>query len=635
MLINGTPGDDDLRGTRENDTLVGSGGNDRLAGATGNDFLNGGFGDDTLLGGFGDDTITFGAGEKIVNGNEGNDVINLNFTSVTDDDFSLIYNSSDGGVTSEGVLSGTRIEGIEELNVRSGDGNDRINISGASEGSVVNTGRGNDLILGSSGDDELIASSGDDSINGDEGDDTIVGGFGDDILNGQSGNDVITFGAGANIVNGGGGDDLLELDFSALTADVTLLYNQFEGPTVTDRGILEGTEIDEIQQANVRTGAGNDFIDVAATTTGGILSSGDGFDSLIGGSGDDELQGGADNDVYFGSIGSDTIDGGEGNEDVAVFAGNADDYRITFEDNLVTLDDGTDVDQLSNIDFLRFEDGDINVETERFTSIEEIEALLGRGRDEPAPDEESELSDSQEDTESDDANVVGEDGEDGADSEDVEIDGERVAVGGDGGDSGDIGEELESLDDIGEDLASEQNIAPETTQFISNVEDNADTELDGELVYQLSRTDNQTQFFTTSEAERDSVLETQPEYELDTDSFISADAPAEGEDIIGISPVYSFFNTNTESYLCTSEEQEKSFITENLDNYVFEGIAYYSFDTQVEGTVPLYCVYNTQLGSHSFTTSTAQRDSFLKSDDFVAEGDENGIVFYVEPVVDM
>ena len=88
--------------------------------------------------------------------------------------------------------------------------------------------------------------------------------------------------------------------------------------------------------------------------------------------------------------------------------------------------------------------------------------------------------------------------------------------------------------------------------------------MDGELVYQLSRTDNQTQFFTTSEAERDSVLETQPEYELGTDSFIGANAPAEGEDITGISPVYSFFNTNTESYFYTSEEQEKSFITENI-----------------------------------------------------------------------
>ena len=382
MPINGTPGDDDLRGTRENDTLIGSGGNDRLAGATRNDFLNGGFGDDTLLGGFGDDTITFGAGEKVVNGNDGDDVINLNFTNVTDDDFSLIYNSTDGGVTSEGILSGTRIEGIEELNVRSGDGDDRINISGASEGSVVNTGRGNDLVLGSSGDDELIASSGDDSINGDEGDDTIVGGFGDDVLNGQSGDDVITFGAGANTVNGGGGDDLLELDFSAITADVALLYNQFEEPTLTDLGILEGTEIDGIEQADITTGTGDDEIDIAATTIGGVLSSGGGLDTLIGGSGDDELLGGTGNDFFFANAGSDTIDGGDGIEDVAGFAGNASDYEITFGEDAVTVDDGTDVDELINIDFLRFDDGDFNVETEGFTSIEELNEIIGAPRDE-------------------------------------------------------------------------------------------------------------------------------------------------------------------------------------------------------------------------------------------------------------
>ena len=455
MLINGTPGDDDLRGTAENDTIIGSGGNDRLAGSTRNDFLNGGFGNDTLLGGFGDDTITFGAGGKFVDGNDGIDVINLNFTEVTDDDLSLIYNSSDGGVTSEGILRDTRIEGIEELNLRSGDGNDRINISGASEGSVINTGRGDDEVLGGQGDDELISGSGDDTINGDKGDDTIIGGFGDDVLNGQSGDDVITFGAGANIVDGGGGDDILELDFSALIANISLLYNQFEGPTLTDRGILEGTEIDGIEQADITTGAGNDFVDIAATTIGGIVSTGGGLDTIIGGAGDDELLGGAGNDFFFANAGSDTINGGDGVEDVAGFAGNASDYVITFGEDMVTVDDGTDVDELINIDFLRFDDGDFNVETEGFTTLEDLNELIGAPRDEvfndvnmveePAPEEPAP------EPEAEDADMaMGEDGEDG---EDVEMDGEALMSDEDLNSLDDVDQELESLDSTDADLS--------------------------------------------------------------------------------------------------------------------------------------------------------------------------------------
>ena len=601
MLINGTSGDDDLRGTGGNDTIIGSGGDDRIAGATRNDSLNGGFGDDTILGGFGDDTITFGAGEKFVNGNQGTDVIDLDFTNVTDDDFSLIYNSTDGGITTEGVLSGTRIEGIEEVNVTSGDGNDRINISGASEDSEIITGRGDDLVLGGQGDDLIITGGGDDTVSGDNGNDTIIGGFGDDILNGQSGDDVITFGVGANIVDGGGGDDLLELDFSALTANIQLLYNQFEGPTLTEQSVLQGTEIDEIEQADITTGIGNDFIDIAATTIGSVLSSNGGLDTLIGGSGDDELLGGADNDTFFAGAGSDTIDGGTGDEDIAVFAGDASDYEIAFGDNIITLDNGTEVDELTNIDFLRFEDGDINVETEVFTSLEDINEMLGAPRDgvfnDPAPEDE-ESEDEESDTEEPEAE----------ESEDEES-------------------ETEELED--EDAELE-------TAFVADSDDSdVDAEIDGDLVYQLTRTDNQTQFYTTSESERNLVLATQPEYELGTDSFIGADAPAEGDDFAGISPVYSFFNTSTESYLYTSQEAEKSFITENLDNYVLEGVAYYSFDTQEEGTVPLYRVYNTNLGTHSFTTSAAQRDSFLASGDFVIEGGEDGAVFYVEPVAEL
>ncbi|MEL6495252.1 MAG: hypothetical protein AAFQ41_09020 [Cyanobacteria bacterium J06623_7] len=652
MLINGTPNDDNLRGTAENDSLIGSGGDDRLAGAGGNDFLNGGFGDDTLLGGVGNDTITFGAGAKLVDGGPGEDTINLNFTRVNDD-FTLLYNSTDGGVTSEGILSGTRIEGIEELNVRSGAGDDAINISGASLGSVVSTGRGDDLIIGGQGDDRFVTSSGDDTVSGNEGDDTIIGGFGDDILNGESGDDVITFGAGANTVNGGGGEDRLELDFSSITSDIVFTYNQFEEASLTEGGILDGTEVEAIEQINFESGSGDDLIDIAVTEIGGTLMGGAGFDSLIGGLGDDTLLGGAGNDIYFGSAGSDSIDGGGGAEDVAVFAGDAEDYEITFEEDLITLEIGDDIDTLVDIDFLRFEDGDINVETEVFTPIEEIGAradeIIDAAEDLEEEVENAESEDDEEEEDTEDEETVADDDEDDADEPEAVTEDEEEEEEDESEDDEDVEDEdvedaeepeavAEDEDEEEEDESEEEDITETAFTNDSNgseSEEDADAELDGDFVYQLTRNDNQSQFYTTSESTRDSVLAAQPEYELGNDSFIGADAPVDGDELAGVSPVYGFFNTSSEAYLYTSAESERDFITENLDNYVPEGIAFYSFDTQVEGSIPLYRVYNAESDTHSFTTSASQRDSFVESGDFVTEGDENGIAFYVEPATDV
>jgi Ca2+-binding RTX toxin-like protein len=528
MLINGTSENDNLQGTAGNDTL------------------EGGSGDDTLLGGGGNDQITFEMGAKLVDGEEGDDLVALNFSEESAD-FTLVYNSTDGGVTSDGILSGTRIEGVEQVNVSSGGGDDNINISGASIGSIINTGTGKDYIIGSNGNDKLDSSSGDDTVIGGEKNDTIDGGIGNDILNGESGNDVITFGEGSKTVNGGGGNDRLELDFSGESADFTLTYNEFKKASLTTGGILDGTELEAIEQFNVASGSGDDVIDIAAATVGSVVSSGEGNDSLVGGLGDDELDGGSDNDTFFGGSGEDQIDGGAGRQDVAVFSGDRADYEITFGDDGVTVTDDSDSDSLTNVEFLRFENGDFNLETREF-----------------------------------------------------------------------VAQDAESSDD---DEADRQAVNGSTV---------IDTDPDGDPVF-LLETENQSQFYTTDETERDTLLDTSPGYELTGVSFVGAEPPSEGDPDSGISPVSRFLNTDTDTYFYTADDEEKAAVTENLDNYVLEGTAYYSFDTQEEGTIPVYRLYNTELDTHFYTVSASERDSLLESSDFESQGGADGIAFYVEP----
>jgi Repeat of unknown function (DUF5648) len=159
------------------------------------------------------------------------------------------------------------------------------------------------------------------------------------------------------------------------------------------------------------------------------------------------------------------------------------------------------------------------------------------------------------------------------------------------------------------------------------------TEVD---VYRFLRTDTQTQFYTTTEIERETVLETLPQYELEGLSFVGAAPPAEGEDpLTGTSPIYRFFNTSTGIHLYTADENERAYVENNLDNYVAEGTPYYGYDTQVEGTVPLYRFYNAELDAHFYTPSTEERDFFLQSPDYEPEGGGDGIAFYVEPAVEL
>lgn len=104
-----------------------------------------------------------------------------------------------------------------------------------------------------------------------------------------------------------------------------------------------------------------------------------------------------------------------------------------------------------------------------------------------------------------------------------------------------------------------------------------------------------------------------------------------GAIIEGAKPVYRFFNTATGSHLYTMDENERGFITENLDNYSFEGIKYYAFEQQPQNieTVPVFRMLNGISGSHLFTIDQNEVN-FIKENlpQFSVEGD-SGIAYHV------
>ncbi len=148
---------------------------------------------------------------------------------------------------------------------------------------------GNDIFLGGSGNDRVMAGDGNDVIDGRGGDDYLDGGNGNDILLGREGDDELHGWFGDDVLYGGDGDDYLA--------------GEFNDDTIYGEG-------------------GNDY--ALGSIGNDVIWGGDGNDSLYGQGGDDEVYGEAGNDAVRGSNGNDRLFGGDGNDFMMSDAG--DDY---------------------------------------------------------------------------------------------------------------------------------------------------------------------------------------------------------------------------------------------------------------------------------------------------------------------
>ncbi len=261
-----------LRTTAYNDTVDGAaaasalfaetmGGNDSLTGGSANDSLYGGDGADTVYGGAGDDLVDLGAG----------------------DDSMGSWTSNDSGHDT----------------ILGGQGQD-----------TINAGSGNDSVSGGDGNDMIYGSSGDDTLMGEAGNDRLFGGLGNDIAYGGAGNDILQVVDSDQGETLFGGADTDHVQFST--------YSSAAGVNVTLTGAGAGNfayvstpaagSFAEIESFGL-TDYGDRF-DGTASTSGFVVGSGGGKDTLHGGAGADTLMGDADADVIHGAAG-DSVVGGE------------------------------------------------------------------------------------------------------------------------------------------------------------------------------------------------------------------------------------------------------------------------------------------------------------------------------------
>ena len=224
-----------------NQRLTGGAGDNTLAGGGGADTLNGGAGSDSVSGAGGNDLVTWKAGDgnDVIDGGLGLDTFRLDGS---DGDETFVV--SERAVQRLGPFIGDQlfIENIEKIEVRAGDGNDRLAASNVDDKIlVVDMGAGNDTVVGSRGADTISGGSGDDLIRWavHAGSDTDIGGNGVDTLDFD-----------AAILDGSGpsGRDVLTL---AAQGDHARLSYDVDGTT---------QDLDEIERVSIAPREGSDFV---------------------------------------------------------------------------------------------------------------------------------------------------------------------------------------------------------------------------------------------------------------------------------------------------------------------------------------------------------------------------------------
>ena len=320
------------------------------------------------------------ADSVIVKGTNGNDVVDVF--------------GAGSSVAVVGLSSLVNISGSEGANdsliVNGGNGDDVISAATLPAGTVkltIDAGAGDDVILGSQGNDVLLGGDGDDFVDGNRGNDLALLGAGDDVfqwdpgdgndtVEGQDGTDTMLF-FGANItenidISANGGrvrffrdvanvtmdlNDVEHIDFRALDGADNIVIGDLSGTDVTEVNIdLRGAQGGGDGAADTVTVNGTNAIadsiviagDAGGVTVSGLHATVSVFSqeaandrlTVNGLAGDDvldatglkaggiqlTLNGGLGADVLLGSQGDDLINGGDGT-DVA-FMGAGDDVFV-------------------------------------------------------------------------------------------------------------------------------------------------------------------------------------------------------------------------------------------------------------------------------------------------------------------
>ena len=325
--LNGTAGEDVIKGSGINDRIDAGDSNDLVMAIGGNDQINSGAGNDTILAGDGDDTLNGGTGADSMDGGSGDDVF------LVDSSGDIVIEAANGGSDQVNAsIDYALAENVENLlltgSVIQGTGNALANrLTGNNADNVLDGGIGADTMIGGAGNDTYVVDNAGDVVTEGVGAGTdvvqssvtytlaanvenltligasAINGTGNALANvvtGNSSNNVLDGGAGADTMIGGSGDDTYVVDNVG---------------DVTTEAANEG--IDGVLSSLSYTLSAN--VEILTLTGSAISGTGNSLDNVLIGNGvANTLSGAAGNDSLDGGSGADTMIGGAGNDSYTV-----------------------------------------------------------------------------------------------------------------------------------------------------------------------------------------------------------------------------------------------------------------------------------------------------------------------------
>ena len=283
-----------------------------ITGGSASDVLEGGANNDRLVGNAGNDRLYGRAGIDQIHGGQGTDTWIVDYTDQLDTTLNLVTQTTNSGAV---------FSGIEAINYVGGAGEDIV---------TANAGRYNDNFFGAAGDDVFVSGRGVDYVNGDNdvdklvmdwsgiadtlhginnayvangwyafsslsgdylqyinietfdltggaGADTLIGAAAYDWLRGNGGNDSLDSGTGDALIDGGAGNDRWTANLSGETKSVRIdaLASQ-----TTSQGAVSGSNVRNIEQLNLLTGAATDIISTDGYALNDSVSAGGGNDTV-------------------------------------------------------------------------------------------------------------------------------------------------------------------------------------------------------------------------------------------------------------------------------------------------------------------------------------------------------------------
>lgn len=329
------------------DQLIGSAQSDHLEGYAGNDLLDGGAGADTLDGGSGNDTyIVDNRDDRVFEAAGGG--------------YDVVYTSVSFAMAADAEIEELRAAGASSLSLF---GSDTSNLIVGTSGKDEIDGKGGvDTMIGEAGDDLYIVDNPFDVLWEDigEGHDSVIasssytlganietlkaaGGYFSIDLTGNALSNEIVGNAGANVIYGLDGDDQLYGDggndgIHGGNGQDTLYGGLGNNSLSGDGGhdLLYGSD----GKDTLDGGAGHDRL-YGGNGSNKLLGQG-GDDTLYGGMHADTLQGGDGNDRLYGDVSNDSLDGGVGKDSLSGGWGRD---IFTFRD---TLNSKTNIDSITD-----------------------------------------------------------------------------------------------------------------------------------------------------------------------------------------------------------------------------------------------------------------------------------------------